>query len=88
MVRLRCIFLPLTFTHSSGLEDDGAPPKRVDFKNASSGELRTQEVQRLARRLKVQQAAVQKTVEELLQVMSDASLGSDAREGGKSTSKP
>ena len=62
----------------SGLEGDAVSPKRVDLKSASNGELRTQEFQRLARRLNVQQAAVQKTIEELLKVLRPESLGPDA----------
>ena len=54
----------------SGLEGGSASPKHRDFEAASSEELRTLEVERLTRRLSNQQAAVQKTVNELMQLVS------------------
>lgn len=70
----------------SGLEGGGSVARKsANFESASDAELRALESQRLARRLSHQQAAVQKTVLELVDAVSGESPSNDVAK--KRTSK-
>ena len=72
----------------AGLEGGiSAAPKYLDFKTASVAELRALEVQRLARRLGNQQAAVQKTVKELLGTLIEGGSAVDVPKSRRTKAK-
>lgn len=68
----------------SGLEANGlAVPKLVNFRAASDSEILALEVQRFARRLSNQQAALTKTVAGLVHVLSGDGTVDDSPKGHK-----